>query len=361
MKALLFILLWFQLPALAGNDTLPGSGQIAVRAQYGFVIAHRPTVRHLQKKHVRGFEAELLLPTNGCDDWQQPFLLPSYSLAYQYLDLGNPELLGAGHALTARMIFPLNENKNVKTFLSAGCGVGYVEKPYDRFDNYKNVAIGSHINAVVGFSYRASFRTGKYSALDAGISFTHFSNGSFRSPNLGINIPAAQIGYNRYFGKPMACKRYEIPGAEKKHIDKVIFAAGVKGLQSAHGLLMYGVSTLAVSRQFTLSHKSRLGGGVDVFYDRTLPWKLNGLYNEGLKESTAWRAGIHAGYELTAGRVIMLFQNGVYLLDNYDEDGFIYTKIGVEYFITKNLLGCFNLKSHFAKADFFEYGLGYQF
>ncbi len=362
MKRILLILL-YSLAAhqtrCAETDTLPGSRMFTLRMQYGFLIAHRPTIRHLQVDHVKGIEAELFIPTNGCNDWQQPFLLPAFSIAYQYLDLGNPTILGAGHALTSRIVFPLTIKRHVRTFISSGFGIGYVEKPFDRFENYKNVAIGSHFNAVVSFSYRAYFNTGKNSRIDAGISFTHFSNGSFRPPNLGINIPTLQIGYSKYFGNPMPCTRYEIPPPEKKPVNKIIASAGIKGLESANGTLMYGVGAIAVSRHYTLSHKSKAGGGIDLFYDRTLPWKLNSLYDEGLKTSTAFRTGIFGGYELTAGKVVMLLQLGIYVVDNYKEDGFMYTKIGVEYAFSKHLLACFHLKTHYAKADYFEYGLGY--
>jgi hypothetical protein len=331
---------------------------LSLRAQYGFIIAHRPTVMHLQKDHVKGLELEYVIPTNGCDDWQQPFLLPSYSFAYQYLDLGNRAVIGSGHALTGRMIFPLNKNKIVQTYISSGFGIGYIEKPYDRFENYKNVAIGSHINAVVSFSFRAAISTGRYSHLDAGISFTHFSNGSFRTPNLGINVPALQMGYSRYLGNALPCRHYEIPPAAKQHLHKITAAAGAKTVESATGPLTYGVTSLEASRIYIISHKSRMGGGVDLFYDRTLPWKLNGLHHEGLKKNVAFRAGIHAGYELTPGKWTLLFQNGFYIYDEYDEDGFIYTKVGAEYSLTDKFFICFNLKSHFAKADYFEYGIG---
>lgn len=342
-------------------DTLPGTRMLSVRAQYGFMIAHRPTMHNLQQKHMKGMELELVIPTNGCNDWEQPLLLPSYSVAYQYLDPGNQEMLGNGHALTARMMFPLNNTKRIKTYITSGFGIGYIEKPYDKLENYKNVAIGSHINAVVCFSYRAYIKTGKHSRIDAGISFTHFSNGSFRSPNLGINLPALQIGYNRYFGKELVCQYHESDPVNKKPQTKIALCGGMKGLQSAYGLNFYGVTSLSGSRQFIISHKSRFDAGADLFYDRTLPWKLNNLYNEGLKENVAFRSGIHAGYEFIAGRIAMLIQTGVYIIDNYDEDGILYTKVGVDYNFTKRMFACFHLKTHYAKADYFEYGLGYKF
>jgi hypothetical protein len=354
----LFLFITFHTSAQV-SDTLPGSFVITVHAQYGFIIAHRPTVTELQHDHVRGLELEFSRPLTGDEDWQQPYLLPSYGVAYQFLSLGNPEKLGNGHAITGRILFPLNEHCRIRSVISSGLGIGYIEKPFNIADNFKNVAIGSHLNAVVSFSYRLQTIIGRKTQIHAGIAFTHFSNGSIRPPNLGINVPLVQAGISSYIGKEKVRHHRMIAPVRRQWIARILVAAGVKGLEGPYGLNTYAISSVSGMLSRTISHKVSVGGGIDFFYDRSLVRKLETLKKTEAASSTSFRSGIHAGIELMAGRISMLLQNGWYIVDQYKEDGSLYTRVGAQYRLTDRLSACFHLKSHFAKADFFETGFLY--
>jgi hypothetical protein len=52
---------------------------------------------------------------------------------------------------------------------------------------------------------------------------------------------------------------------------------------------------------------------------------------------------------------------GVYLRDVYNPDGRLYHRIGMRYHATKHWSANLVLKSHWAKADYVEYGIGYTF
>ena len=343
------------------SDTLPGRWMLSAKAHVGFIIAHRPAVMHLQKEHVRGFEVELARPLNGSEDWQQTYALPLYSVAYQLFNLGDKEELGNGHALIARIIFPFSKNHWLRTSLSAGLGIGYIEKRYDRYDNYKNTAIGSHLNATVNISYQANFRLGKRILAEVGLEFTHFSNGTVRPPNLGINIPTFHTGFSCFIGKPLPRTFYPLKAVKKASFNKIIIGVGVKGIETENGISKFGISAISYSRCWIISHKSRLCLGGDAFYDATLSYKLARIKEEKVAPSTSYRVGVCFGYILNAGKVGMLLQNGFYLVDNYKEDGIHYFKTGVEYQFSRKFMVGFYLKTHYAKADFFEYGVGYLF
>ena len=359
---LLFLLLFstFLLPAQE-RDTLPGRWILTTRAHVGFIIAHRPAIMHLQKEHVRGFEVELARPLNGTEDWQQAYALPLYSVAYQLFNLGDKEELGNGHALLARIIFPFGKHHWLRTSLSAGLGIGYIEKHYNRYENYKNTAIGSHLNATVNISYQANFRLSKRMLAEAGFEFTHFSNGTVRPPNLGINIPTFHTGLSWFIGKPFPRTLQPTKPIKKTSFNKIIVGAGVKGIETENGISKFGISVISYSRNWIISHKSRLCLGGDAFYDGTLAWKLERIKEKKVAPSTSYRVGVCFGYILNVGKVGMLLQNGFYLVDTYKEDGIHYFKTGVEYQFSRKFMAGFYLKTHYAKADFFEYGVGYLF
>jgi len=52
---------------------------------------------------------------------------------------------------------------------------------------------------------------------------------------------------------------------------------------------------------------------------------------------------------------------GVYMRDRYRPNGLFYNRIGFRYQLTSGLYGNITLKSHRAKADYMEIGLGYVF
>ncbi len=343
------------------NDTLAGSWLLSAKLHYGFIVAHRPAIVHLQHQHIRSFEIELAKPLKGDEDWQQPYQLPLFSISYQYFDLGNQQELGNGHALMPRILFPLNKNHWLRSSLSAGVGLGYIEKIFEPHENYKNTAIGSHFNAVVNLSYDFRIKTGTKTQLAAGISFTHFSNGAIQPPNLGINIPTLHAGFSWYFGKPLPRIFTTINPVKKEIYNKLSIGAGVKGVETDQGIQNYGITAIHYSINKIISHKSRLSIGADGFYDGTLPWKLEKLNKEPVDAAVAYRLGLNLGYELSAGKISLLLKNGIYLVDQYKEDGHYYIYAGVEYKFTKQLFAGYYLKTHFGKADFFEFGLGYTF
>ena len=73
------------------------------------------------------------------------------------------------------------------------------------------------------------------------------------------------------------------------------------------------------------------------------------------------QAGVGAVYEVMIGKLSIPLAVGFYAYNNYKEIPFMYLKMGISYYLTKNINLNFTLKSHYAKADFFAYGLGYRF
>jgi hypothetical protein len=71
------------------------------------------------------------------------------------------------------------------------------------------------------------------------------------------------------------------------------------------------------------------------------------------------QAALFAGYIVPFEHFSFLFGAGAYVRDVYNPDGPVYFRIGSRYQFPKGILLNFTLKSHFAKADYMELGLGY--
>ena len=72
------------------------------------------------------------------------------------------------------------------------------------------------------------------------------------------------------------------------------------------------------------------------------------------------QVGVQGGGSLLAGRGELLFRMGVYVITPAPDDAPVYQRFGVRYRCGKHLLAGVSLKTHFAAADHWEFGIGYR-
>lgn len=327
---------------------------------FGFLIAHRPSITYLQQRHSRYAEAGFFRQTAGEAAWHSTYRYPRYGLVYRMIDPGNSKILGTGQALMARLIFPLSPNGKGNLLAHFSYGIGYWEKPFNTIDNYKNLAIGSRINGAIsaGLSFRKKILP--QTDIYAGIDFMHFSNGSTRVPNLGMNFASILLGWTWHFGpesRPLPAQ--EIQATRNREWS--FYAAGAVKEKYPPAGKTYPVVALNGAYHRPLRRKGLLGGGVDVIADQSLPERIREEDLRGGLMEGALRFGIFASTGLRMGRWDGLFQLGGYLYNSYPKDGLIYNRLSLRYQAGSHLFLCMNLKSHYAKADYIEWGGGYRF
>lgn len=353
------LLLTIPLGAFAQPDSTAGSYFIDARLHGGFLIAHRPSLVPLQQNHLLGFDVSAGIFTNGSQAWHKFYNYPSLGLKYIFLQTGNADMLGNAHALVP--FFDVNFTKRHKTKfgLQFGWGVGYVTKKYTQYDNYKNAAIGSGFNSTPCINFFVRKRIADKNYLSAGIGVTHFSNGSVVTPNLGINLATANICYRFSGGDKKPIERNVEESGSKKWEKSVALVFGVKQNYPAIGpdFFITQLSLLAM-RQF--KPVSAYGLGVDLLHDPSITQRLD---NRGAitDDFTPFRPGVNASYSFKMGNLTMLVQQGFYVYSQLTDDGILYQRLGLRYHVKKRYFAAFNLKTHFAKADFFEWGGGVRF
>lgn len=358
----LLLLLAVSKPVSGQMDSvaLPGSWTAGVKFMHGFIMPHRNSIVHLQRDHTQGIELSWLTHTRGKNYWEQLYNFPMLGFGYQFLSTGNPDEIGTIHALYPQVLFPLLHNYHMLMTIKFGMGLGYVEKAFDIESNYKNIAIGSKWNAIVttGFTLRYPYKS--KTQFNAGIDFIHLSNGAMKIPNQGFNIPTATLGVNHFFGKPRMLLRHDFPDNSPGIYYTIYAAAGIKELYPPEGN-KYGVFAVTGDMLAKVSRKSRVGIGVDYSLDQSLQDRLerDSVKIGAIKANS--RIGVHGSYALEIGNWTSVFQTGVYAYNKVSEDGFIFSRLSIRYAFTEKYFACFNLKTHFAKADYFEFGLGYRF
>ena len=78
-------------------------------------------------------------------------------------------------------------------------------------------------------------------------------------------------------------------------------------------------------------------------------------------QSSILQLGIYSGYILPLNHFHFFFGMGAYVRDRYRPNGLLYHRIGFRYQLANGFYGNMTLKSHWAKADYMEAGIGYLF
>lgn len=337
--------------------------QVEARWNGGFVMAHRPVMVYLQRKHLQGFEVSFSKTLNGKQPCHAFYRNATTGVTFQHFNLGNNAELGSSYGLYAFMRFNWWGRKGSRLFFTMGDGLVYLNKTFDKTTNHKNVAIGSHLNALINFQLLYEQRITKNIFLSAGVGLTHYSNGAFTTPNLGLNMPSVSLGaaYRFYPEKvEPVCQRNEFTRG-KYIIPSFILAFGGKQIYPPDGK-RYSVMTFMANFLYPIGIKSGLVLTLDVFNDRSLPAIMRtDDSNVKLNYFSTVRPGIAFGHDLWLGRLSFLFQAGVYPYTRYKDDGIIYSRLGLRYLFGKHILANITLKTHFAKADNIEFGIGYTF
>ena len=390
-----FILRFHQLKRFAGNFTLHGifvrvcflffllSSQTAhsqythklftsnmlveARFNYGFLYAHHLELE-IFNSHMPAFEINLQQETYGKHKWERDYAYPVIGLSLWYSGLGKSPEIGSAYALFPYINFPLYRLKKFMLTFRFGLGLGYLTKKFDRIENYKNLVIGSHFNAAVNMSFEIRYRLLERLTLSAGFGLQHFSNGSLKLPNYGLNLPFANIGvaYRLARENSLISDRFIAPTepfeAVIRHTMEFNFGAaiGSKNMQAILGqnFMVYHVYE---NTFFPVSRKSKVGFGLDLSYDESHVAILEAEGVEVTNKLKILRPGINAAYELGISKLAFIFNLGCYLGGQEKTNGPLYEKLSFQYNLTKSIFANVMLKVHYGRADYIGWGFGYRF
>jgi len=331
---------------------------------YGFLYA-----QHLELERFNGhfpvFELNLQQETFGKHKWERNFDYPNIGLSFLYTGLGKSPELGAAYSIFPFIDFPLYRKKQFSLTFRFGLGAAYITKPFNRLTNYRNLAIGSHINASINLMFQIHYTVSGRITVGLGFGLQHFSNGSLKLPNYGLNILAANVGVAYRLAK----KNRSIPdrfiaptepySAILRHNMEfdVGFALGYKDMKAVLGnnFLVYH---LYENTFFPYKRKSKWGFGLDFSYDES---HVKILENQGIYVSDKLkiiRPGINAAYMLVLSKLDFIVNLGYYLGGAEKSNGPLYEKISFQYKFTKDFFANIMLKVHWGRADYIGWGFG---
>jgi hypothetical protein len=345
----------------AKADSLLNGLQIETKVHYGFIYPHHSAIAYLLDGNISGLELNFSTESTGRHIWEELYRFPRYGLAYDFTNFSNPEILGYAHSLFAYIDIPfyLSENKfSINYQIDLGCS--YLTKKYEIYENPLNLAISSSVDVYVGLNFNARFKVSGKHEIKTGLELTHRSNGKWHSPNLGLNTVTLSAAW-LYSIKPSVpvIKRDKIEDYRRNCIE-IIINAGAKRDDLLNEKL-YLISSIIGDYYYALSPKYAFGSGIDFFYDPSLGPTKEYEEGEAAESSDNYQVGIHLGARVRYGRMSVLLNGGYYVWANYLKYSSIYSRLGLRYAITDNIMLNLTLKAHYAIADYMEWGIGYRF
>ena len=336
------------------------------RFNYGFLIAHHVEME-IYNGHFPSFEFSVARATYGKQQWESFYNYPVTGITYWNAWLGHPDL-GQAHAIFPFIRFPwLKTDKNELNF-RLGAGMAYLTKKFDRLENYKYIAIGSHLNAAINLMLEYRWKPFSYLQLSTGVQLMHFSNGATKTPNYGLNIPSLSVGAAFRLNKENSfikrrirpdLTRFEFDGREFLEI-KLGTTFAIKETGDTDGE-RYNIYSGFLSATRSLGFKNKLGLCLDLSWDGSDAILVARSNSDPYPASQLTKPGISAAYELVLSRMSFAFNLGFYLGGKDKSEGLSYYKAGIHYLISRNMFANLTLKTHFARADYVGIGLGYKF
>jgi len=327
----------------------------------GFLINHHSVMRILNEQPPYFFEIFVAQPTDGSKPWHSFYRNPLYGVSCTVLYLGSPSYLGRAYGICPFLLFPLTDaNRTLNLNLRTGTGIAYLEKPFDRFENYKNPAIGSHVNVLVDFRAEVRVRAAAPLHVSGGLSLSHISNGAFKKPNLGLNYVTVFAGASYDFGRERSMNPVEQTAhdSDRKWHYTVYLSGGIKTHSALEGI-QYAVSGLSVEAFRQHLAFTRFNGALELFYDAS---DYACLVENDVKSGRIQtvKPALAAGYSFLFGRLAALVQAGGYLHAKNSEYGRIYQRLALSYTVANRLDFRLGLKTHWAQADYLELAIGYR-
>ena len=348
----------------AGDSLKTSSMRWSLQPQFGFIIPHRTEMQHLITGHSRGINMQWMKESIGQKQWERNYQCPEYGLDLYYNYTGNAEQLGHQLALSYLVRLPLRrieiireKKKYFNHSLGLGIGLGYNTKTWDLETNTQSQVIGSHLNAALTIEYLTQIFSLKKIQVRGGLRLTHYSNGAFSLPNLGTNNIAlaltisqkSEIAIKKTFGRD---------NVEKNQRLLVSLTGGLKEIPPPYGK-KYGCLTLGVIGERRVSYKSSFSLGSEVMFNSA----VKTLRNRMEEAQTGWeknaQLSLVMGYGLNFDKLHLRILQGFYLVNAWQADGAFYQRVTLCYQVTDRIQALLGLKTHFAKADHSEIGIGY--
>jgi len=336
----------------------------------GKVFIHTPKIHLPAPQYTQAFEWSYTKQTTGTHPWQQRFGFPETGLNLCYVHYGDARY-GNAIGFYPSIQFRILSHRQIDWFWKIGGGIGYATKHWERtpaVDSFNNI-IGSAMNNFTMMQTGLRYSFASKWRIQIGAAFDHLSNAAARQPNYGINTFSGFVGLHYYPNSIVQVfqKQEQVQSKNPFNIGAKMSMAFAEDKTVDGPIYPYESGSLFVSKMWR--HKFRSMLGADITYSEKLYAfiKNNYLY-PGEEKKHSYRYTVFAGHEFVFGRIGLPLQLGYYLNHPVGGGDKIYQKLGINYHfytarkgVLKDMFLFTQLKTHFARAEYAELGLGFLF
>lgn len=333
--------------------------KIYARERYGYVMKHHPTMGHLQTDRFSLMEVNMSKRYSDTSSWAAYRNYPELGITFLYSSLGeNPYLGNAVACFPAATFYWLEEDRHNLKF-RFGAGFGWLTKTYSRTENYKNIAIGSHLNIALDASLSYSIRINRKISTEMGIGLTHFSNGSIKKPNKGLNIPNIYAGVEYNFRESIDHKAQKPPPVKKFRLQAGLSSGLKQPEQDVQNI--YSVYMLNLSGHYKINVNTSFSLGYDLLHDRSDRVILESHDIAPGDQQNFLKHGLSTGIQLYFSQITFALKTGYYIYALENSKGNIYNIYKLFYNLGNSYSAGINLQAHLARADFISIGIRKRF
>lgn len=293
-----------------------------------------------------------------------------FNYFYRYPTLGfgfnsalkNYEEIGMPQAVYGFMEMPFSirgQSRRISFGYFLQLGVGFNLKPYDPALNPNNKYIGSNINAYINLGVNSTLKVSNRTDFQASLGLKHYSNGATKKPNAGINLFPLNLAMKVKLGeiKSIPTEVPEIGQKDLKTFWNLALYTGMKNYEIGDPAYFRG--GVGINYLLEPRYKYRLGIGLDLFWAQGMELRYP-EENFSFTEQTSLAVVGSWEWQLTE-RLYVPIAFGAYLYRNElnQEITWFYERIGARYRFDNNMFAGMQIKAHKAKADFFEFTVGY--
>jgi len=331
---------------------------------YGNIVEHNTNIGHLITGHPTGFMLTYNKKTFGLKENERRYNYPDWGLSFMYQNMINDNL-GENISVYAHYTWYFLKRH---LHLAVGQGIAYNTNPYHPDTNYHNTAYGSHILSTT-YGKFGFVKENLWNGLgvSAGLIFIHYSNGNLKAPNTSTNSLVAQVGVSYEFNSENAIEYIPLSEDEPSHRERLKYNIVLRGGVNSSDVVGLGQEPFFVASAFVdkrLNYKSTLVGGVDIFFSKFLEdlieYRSIAYPEDGLTGDEDYkRVGVFVGHELRLSKMALGVHLGYYVYWPYEFENRVYNRLALKrYFNNDTLFGVISVKSHWAKAEAIEFGIG---
>lgn len=345
----LFLALLFINHKLSAADSLAHCYRAAISYNTGVICDPGYRYQHLIQGFVNVASVDFGWRTSGQKAWHSFYNFPMVGIRLQYVNLPNRGELGYFISVLPYAEFVAMRHRLVYPFVKGGIGIAYANKPFNLGNNYRNVFIGSHINAAIlaGGGVHVNL-----SPIEMSIAYQlmHFSNGNTRLPNTGMNVSAVNIGLAYYFGQ---YQKKEMPDEYRKikkiYISSLMsFTNHFKGVDKGFNYINFMCEYM-----FQRTTVWGLGAGTDLSINNTRGRRYQ--YLGKFQPQDDFTVGTKGLVRVSLSPVHLISSVGVQWYPGWQ----IYEWFNIRIDVYKNIQLSFAYRLYLKKGDHLSVGLAY--